>query len=125
MILEGCPLRFPSKTGTGCLSLPKTSLDRIKLSPIEPLDRTVTPFQPLSHVQRQPLTPVAFMLNTQDDDESDIDEDENIDPSLCTLAPTQSSNPATTESMQVDKTIEGRPKSGHQAKEALRKRLGL
>jgi hypothetical protein len=79
-----------------------------------------------SRVQRQPLTPVAFQLNTQDDDESDIEEDENIDPSLhTTLASMQWNNPAATEPMQVDRTIMEQPKSGRQAKEPLHKRLGF
>jgi hypothetical protein len=41
-------------------------------------------------VQRQPLTQAAFPFNAQDDDESDIDEGENIDPSLRILAPMES-----------------------------------
>ncbi len=44
---------------------------------------------PPSQVQRQSLMEVAFPTNAQDDDESDIDEDENIDPSLRTLTPMQ------------------------------------
>jgi hypothetical protein len=80
---------------------------------------------PPSRVQRQPLTPIASPLNRQDDDESDVVEDDNIDPSLCTLAPTQSNNPAVVEPMQVDKTIAEHPKPGRQAKEPLHKRLGF
>jgi len=69
---------------------------------------------PPSQVQRQPLTEVAFPTNAQDDDESDIDEDENIDPSLCTLTP-----------MQVDKTIMKDLESCRQLKEPLKQRLGF
>ena len=65
---------------------------------------------PPSQVQRQPLTEVAFPTNAQDDDESDIDEDENIDPSLCTLTP-----------MQVNKTIVKDLESRCQVKESLKK----
>ena len=66
----------------------------------------------VSKVQWQPLTEVAFPTNAQDDDESNIDEDENIDPSLHTLAP-----------MQVDKTIAKDVESCHQLKELLKQRL--
>ena len=57
---------------------------------------------------------VAFPTNAQDNDKSDIDEDKNIDPSLCTLAP-----------IQVDKTIMKDLESRRQAKESLKKRLGF
>ena len=65
---------------------------------------------PPSQVQRQPLTEVAFPTNAQDDDESNTDEDENIDPSLCTLTP-----------MQVNKTIVKDLESRCQVKESLKK----
>ena len=81
---------------------------------------------PPSRVQRQPLTPIVFLLNTQDDDDSNIEEYENIDPSLrATFAPTQWNNPAMAVPMQVDRTITEQPKSGRQAKERLHKRLGF
>ena len=100
---------------------------RLSSSPVQitsPSSQSQT--TPPSRVQRQPLTPVVFPLNTQDDDESDIEEYENIDPSLCTiLAPTQWNNPAATEPMQVDRTITEQPKSGRQAKEPPHKRLGF
>ena len=100
---------------------------RLSSSPVQitsPSSQSQT--TPPSRVQRQPLTPVVFPLNTQDDDESDIEEYENIDPSLRTiLAPTQWNNPAATEPMQVDRTITEQPKSGRQAKEPLHKRLGF
>ena len=57
---------------------------------------------------------VAFPTNAHDDDESDKDEDENIDPSLCTLSP-----------MQVGKTIMKDLESRRQVKEPLKKRLGF
>ena len=69
---------------------------------------------PSSQVQRQPLTEVAFPTNAQDDDESDIDEDKNIDPSLRTLTP-----------MQVNKTIAKDLESRCQVKEPLKKMLGF
>jgi hypothetical protein len=79
-----------------------------------------------SCIQRQPLAPVVFLLNTQDNDASDIEEYENIDASLhTTLAPTQWSNSAATEPMQVGTTITEQPKSGRQAKEPLHQRLGF
>jgi len=53
---------------------------------------------------------VAFPTNAHDDDESDKDEDENIDPSLCTLSP-----------MQVGKTIMKDLESRRQVKEPLKK----
>jgi len=50
---------------------------------------------PPSQVQQQPLTQLTFLANAQDD----IDEDENIDPSLHTLAPMQFNNADATEPM--------------------------
>ncbi len=70
--------------------------------------------QTTSPSQRQPLMEVAFPTNAQDNDESDIDEDENIDPSLCTLTP-----------MQVNKTIMKDLESCCQVKEPLKKMLGF
>ena len=100
---------------------------RLSSSPVQitsPSSQSQT--TPPSRVQRQPLTPVVFPLNTQDDDDSNIEEYENIDPSLrATFAPTQWSNPAATEAMQVDRTITEQPKSGRHAKEPLHKRLGF
>jgi hypothetical protein len=93
-----------------------------QLLPSSPAQITPTSSQsqttPPSRVQRQPLTPIAFPLNRQDDNESDIVEDENIDPLLCTLAPTESNNPAVVE------PIAEHPKPGRRAKEPLQKRLG-
>ena len=61
-----------------------------------------------------------------DDDESDIDGGENINPSLRILAPMESNNPATTESMQIDKTItRGSGIMSSKLKKPLQKRLGF
>ena len=80
---------------------------------------------PPPQFQRQPLTRLAFLPNAQDDDKSDIDEDEDIDPSLDAFFPMQSSNAAATEPMQVDKTIAKDPESRRKVKEPLKTRLGF